>query len=481
MVLKFKDGITPEDVILKILQAEDTTIILLSETSQIDKPKEIGIVVFVLQITFAEKFKDAFDRSGLPLSSDNVIILKFFVYNHNPISTQIVDNEVNTQTTLALQTSSQQICPSVLYCKDIKEDTIDDAIYALLKRNRAEKKSDILNRAEPNKILGGTMYHYISLTNISSLKFDDCKKKAFFMEFVSCKTLLEFCEISENFNMGNSVTSIDGIPLTIGHTPNTPNLVLGLDNRSFKTMALHYVTLKLFKLNCIHGDLHASNVYVLLDGTNIVFLVIDLGNGKIDVHLQLKLHEITDKTTQIEVDDTLVFNLRRIFCIKGKPPLDHAKRLAQLYLELEPLKPDTVINPIIDKKIYNKSYFDAAVMINMCVEIDGHYDSTFLTYVTMRRDIFIPLYCCYKDLITEQMCDQIIEQCLYPIIDTQPEPKRAKTTGGSFIYKNRINKFIASKQINNKSKKSKKRKNKTINRKNSRKITRKKLKNRRQK
>jgi hypothetical protein len=132
MVVKFSAGNTPEDVILAILQARDTEIILLSENH-----KYKGVSAFILQITVAERFKDAFDRSGLPLSSDNVIILKFFVYNDNPISGQIVDNEVTTHEKLALQTSSGQICPSFLYCKDIKEDTIDDAIYSLLKRNRA--------------------------------------------------------------------------------------------------------------------------------------------------------------------------------------------------------------------------------------------------------------------------------------------------------------------------------------------------------
>jgi len=82
--------------------------------------------------------------------------------------------------------------------------------------------------------------------------------------------------------------------------------------------------------------------------------------------------------------------------------------------------------------------------------------------LTRQSDIFTPLYCCYKDSTTQERSNQIIEQCLYPIIDTQPEPKRAKTTGGSSIYKNRINKFIASKQINNKSKKSKKSKKRKI-------------------
>lgn len=468
MVLKFKDGITPEDVILEILQAPDTKIILLSETQEIDKDKEIGIVVFVLQITFAKRFTVSFDRRGLPLSSGNVIILKFFVYLDNHINTQIVDNEVNTQTRLALQEISQQICPSVLYCKDITGDAIDNAINDLLNRNKAEKKSNILSRAEPNIMLGDNMYHYIS-TKISRLTGNDCKKKAFFMEFFSCKTLLEFCEIPENFNMGNSVTSIDGIQVTIGHTPNTTNSVLGLDKDSFKKMTLHYVTLKLFKFNCIHGDLHASNVYVLLDDTNIVFLVIDLGHGKIDDNLQLKLYEVPIPQ-KANIEDTLNFNLARTLCIKGQPAKIHAIRLTNLYLEL---KPDTVIKPIIDNKIVNNSYFDAVVMINMCIDQSSLSTSTFLTYLTKQCDIFTPLYCCYKDLKTETMCNQIIEQCLYT--RTESTLKSAMITDGGTVYKNRINKFIASKQIN---RKSKKRKNKTINRKKSRKITRKKLNNR---
>jgi hypothetical protein len=348
-----------------------------------------------------------------------------------------------------------------------------------------------LNRAEPNKILGGTMYHYISSTNISSLKFDDCKKKAFFMEFFSCKSLLNFCNISRYFAEGQPVTSIDNIQLKIGHTPNTQNYVLGLDSRSFKTMALHYVTLKLFKLNCIHGDLHDSNVYVLLDGTNIVFLVIDFGNGKIDDTLSLKLYKIPaiqDYKDYTQEDKKKAMNwlldlLLQKKCFRTK---DHAIYLTSNYLHLLTfldVADDMYqsIKILIDNKRISRDYFKAAIYINMCVEINSYFPSTFSEHIEVGQFAYASLYSCYKDLITEQMCNQIIEQCLYPIIDTQPEPKRAKTTGGGFIYKNRINKFIASKQINNKSKKSKKIKNKTINRKKSRKITRKKLKNRRQK
>jgi len=498
MVLKFKDGITPEDVILEILQAPDTTIILLSETHQIDKPKEIGIVVFVLQITFAERFKDAFDRSGLPLSSDKVIILKFFVYNDNPISGQIVDNEVNTQTRLALQETSQQICPSVVYDKDITGDIIDNAIYDLLHNRNAIIKVSSVTGIVTNEDKLITMYAYI-LSYIKSCfptqeTFDILKKKAFFMEFFSCKSLRNFCDIPQYFAEGQPVTSIDGIPLTIGHTPNTPNLVLGLDNRSFKTMALHYVTLKLFKLNCIHGDLHASNVYVLLDGTNIVFLVIDFGNGKIDDNLRLKLYKIPviqgykDYTPENKKKamNWLLDLLLQKNCFRTK---DHAIYLTSNYLHLltfSDVADDMYkyIKILSDNKRISRDYFKAAIYINMCVEINSYFPSTFSKHIEVGQFAYASLYSCYKDLITEQMCNQIIEQCLYPIIDTKPEPKRAKTTGGGFIYKNRINKFIASKQINNKSKKSKKskkRKNKTINRKKSRKITRKKLQNRRQK
>ena len=94
--LKFIHGKKPEYVILEILQAPDTTIILLSENH-----KSTGVSAFVLQITFAERFKDAFDRSGLPLynivSSDKVIILKFFVYNHNYLQNPIHQLHQNFQ------------------------------------------------------------------------------------------------------------------------------------------------------------------------------------------------------------------------------------------------------------------------------------------------------------------------------------------------------------------------------------------------
>ena len=494
--LKFIDGNKPEDVILEILQDHDTTIILVSENQQVDKNKGIGILAFVLQITFAEKFKDAFDRRGLPLyntvSSDKVIILKFFVYNHNSISGQIVDNEVETQKRPDALTSSQQICPSVLYCKDIEETiqegTIDHAIYAFLRSKKAIRKVSSASGIVTNEEKYMTMYDYISSISLqffsSTALFDSLKKKAFFMEFFSCKSLLNFCDIPQYFNEGKLVTSIDGITLTIDHTPNTPNLVLGLDNRSFKTMALHYVTLKLFKFNCIHGDLHVSNVYVLLDGTNIVFLVIDFGNGKIDDNLRLKLYKIPviqgykDYTLELQrkAQAWLYGQLLQKNCFRTT---DHAIYLTSNYLHLLTISDVTddmyqYIKILSDNKIISRDYFKEAIYINMCVEINSYFPSTFSKHIEVGQFAYASLYSCYKDLTTEQMCNQIIEQCLYPIIDTQQtqqEPKRAKTSGGDSVYKNIINKFIVSKQIN---RKSKKRKNKTKNTKKSRKITRKK-------
>jgi hypothetical protein len=509
--LKFSAGNTPEDVILAILQARDTEIILLSENH-----KYKGVSAFILQITVAERFKDAFDRSGLPLyskqSNKTVIILKFFVYNDDPKSALKVNNEVSTQERLDAQTSSQQICPSVLYCKDIEEvtveGTIDKALYDLLQHPdcKAVLKNNEVSTTVTYKRYNETMYNYISMMTEAwfSVAFNSLKKKAFFMEFFSCKSLLEFCKIPQYFAEGQPVTSIDGIQLKIGHTPNTQNYVLGLDTDSFITMALHYVTLKLFKFNCIHGDLHASNVYVLLDGTNIVFLVIDLGDGNISSpKLRLRVTTIDgiivqDTPSDLQDNNSLIIEklkannvLReeseyntRYFEKLNDYQKNKLKMLAKLYATLIEFKARNV--SIFDHISYQiegmKLYFEAAVMINMCIEYKSPFTSTFKSHVDVKEQYaYTPLYCSYKDETTLQIFNQIIEQCLYPRTETEIPPKIAKTNGGSFIYKNRINKFIASKQINNKSKKSKKRKNKTINRKKSRKITRKKLQNRRQK
>jgi hypothetical protein len=489
--LKFTAGNTPEDVILAILQDDSTTIVFISENHNYR-----GVSVFIFKITVAEKFKYTFDRSGLPLytteSSKTVIILKFFVYNHDPTSALIVNNEVSTQERLASRTSSQQICPSVLYCKDIKDGTLDNAILNFLKHNQYNTVAAV---SQINQ--GKTMYQYIESQSERGHEqaFHSLKKKAFFMEFFSCKSLLNFCDIPQHFAEGKSVTSIDGIQLDIVTNRDNPKYVLGLDKDSFKKMALHYVTLKLFNFNCIHGDLHTSNVYVLLDDTNIVFLVIDLGDGKIDDNLQLKLDEIhLDKKLTIrdpkltdEVKyNVLYFNLSSKWCIRKNEDADY---LTRLYLEL--IKHDDAYNnmykyikTLIDNKTATTDYFRAAVIINMCIEINSPHSSIFAIHLGISIRTYMPVFCRHKDLATETMCNQIIEQCLYPRTETEIPPKIAKTNGGGSIYKNRINKFIASKQINNKSKKSKKskkRKNKTINRKKSRKITRKKLKNRRKK
>ena len=484
---------TIEEKLIEILQDQDTTIILVSCNQQLETDNGIGILAFVLQITFAEKFKAAFDRSGLPLyntvPSDKVIILKFFVYNHNPISGQIVDNEVETQRLLDLKTVSQQICPSVLYVKDIEETiqegTIDHAIYSFLRRKKAIIKVSSARGIVTNEEQYMYMYDYILSISLrffsSTAPFDSLKKKAFFMEFFSCKSLLNFCDIPQYFDEGKSVTSIDGITLTIDHIPNTPQYVLGLDKDSFKKMALHYVTLKLFKFNCIHGDLHASNVYVLLDGTNIVFLVIDFGNGKIGDDLQLKLYEIPhiigykDYTLehQREAKAWLYGQLFRKHCFRKK---EHAIYLLAIYVHLI-IFPDATadmykyIKTLIDNKTTITDMFKVAIIINMCVENNSLFPSTFSSHIEVGESAYAPLYCSYKDLKTQGMCNQIIEQCLYPITERELLPKRAKTTGGGSFYKNRINKFIVSKQIN---RKSKKRKNKTRNTKKSRKITMKK-------
>ena len=501
--LKFIHGKKPEYVILEILQAPDTTIILLSENH-----KSTGVSAFVLQITFAERFKDAFDRSGLPLynivSSDKVIILKFFVYHDNPTIALKVNNEVETQRLLDLKTVGQQICPSVLYCKDIEEGTIagtiDKALYDLLQRPdcKAVLKNNMVSTTVTYTRYEATMYEYISIRigqYFPQMAFNSLKKKAFFMEFFSCKSLLDFCKIPQYFAEGMSVTSIDGIPLTIDHTHNTTGLVLGLDPDSFITMALHYVTLKLFKFHCIHGDLHASNVYVLLDGPDIVFLVIDLGYGNISSsRLKLTITIIDDiivKETALQYNKNLLEQkLQRKNDVREQTEdntqyfgrlNDYQKTnlltLAELYARLITLKARNA--SIFDDIFYNikieKLYFNAAVMINMCIAYISPFTSTFKSHVDHKEEYaYTPLYCCYKDEPTLQRFTQIIEQCLYSKIDTQQEPKIAKTTGGGSFYKNRINKFIVSKQINRKSKKSKKRKNKTRNTKKSRKITMKK-------
>ena len=406
---------------------------------------------------------------------------------------------METQRLLDLKTVGQQICPSVLYVKDIEEGTIagtiDKALYDLLKNN-------MVSTTVTYTRYDATMYEYISRMierYFPQMAFNSLKKKAFFMEFFSCKSLLNFCKIPQNFEEGKSVTSIDDIPLTIDHTPNTTGLVLGLDTDSFITMALHYVTLKLFKFHCIHGDLHASNVYVLLDGTNIVFLVIDLGNGIISSsRLKLTITFIDDikvKDTALQYNKNLLGQkLQRKNDVREQTEdntryfgrlNDYQKTnlltIAELYARLIQLRARNA--SIFDDIFYNieigKLYFNAAVMINMCIAYNSPFTSTFNSHVDLEEGYaYTHLYCSYKDEPTLQRFNKIIEQCLYSKIDTQQPPKIAKTTGGGSFYKNRINKFIVSKQINRKSKKSKKRKNKTRNTKKSRKITMKKRRNR---
>lgn len=146
------------------------------------------------------------------------------------------------------------------------------------------------------------------------------------------------------------------------------------------------------------------------------------------------------------------------------------KLLLELYDRVKTTATETNIYTTIKRHIQDKNYLNAVCIIGMC-RVLTKYKSPFHFY--LNKPIGSPYSNMYELIPPEELVayKTIITGVLYT----------PTSEGGSSIYKNRINKFIASKQINNKSKKSKKRKKKTINRKKSRKITRKKLQNRRQK
>jgi hypothetical protein len=459
-VLQFinEDETIQKGVILDILQEEDTRFDLISPTTEDlrlrPERKSNEPIGFVFKIIFNGKFMSSFTYKTFPETT--VIMLKFFTYNTQGDYLDVVD-EINTQKQLAQTSPEKPLCPSYLYHQNITDDDDDEISKALsskfLSQHLIENKIPDTTR---------TIQEYI----IYAKKSSSFNVTVFFMEFLPCSSLLNFCGKSENFRSGrNAITLEDKVVIqTVDEST-----VFGLYNVSFTTMALHLITIKLFKLGFIHNDLHASNVYVFIDANNnMVIMVIDLGSG---------CFKITPTTT-IEFDKIPTIDKLPATALTEmlKPKYDTQditldvilKQIAFIYIYLKNNIEYGQMYTTITEELAKPSpnYTKAVFMIKMCKRITlntreiTRWHSQFYAHVV---DI---TYMGYNPIFDSPQ--NPILMSIYSIVF-----KESSRGGIAFYKKTTVPTLMY--------RKSKKRKKKTINRKKSRKITRKKLKNRRQK
>ena len=466
-VLQFtsQDETIQKEALLAILNHQETKI------SKIHEDSRDGIV-FVFKITFDSNFQHYFRPSSLikvEPSSTKVIILKFFVYTCKQLDTGTYGydmdqytREINIAKELGAQANVDPICPSFLYEVSITQfgsvEHDSNSLFSLLKLNledeEAEKGVGTLYDDIESYTLKAFNRDYERLTQKAEIdSLSSLSGRLLFMEFFDCCTLLDFCDkdkIHYSSASSSHLTSINGRDLQEASSIHLENTLFGLSKKSFMTLVIHLLSLQLFDLRCIHGDLHPNNVFIFVENEDIKLKIIDFGRSK---------YWATEAEMEAELElDTDI------------PRATTNKLLLELYDRVKTTATETNIYTTIKRHIQDKNYLNAVCIIGMC-RVLTKYKSPFHFY--LNKPIGSPYSNMYELIPPEELVayKTIITGVLYT----------PTSEGGSSIYKNRINKFIASKQINNKSKKSKKRKKKTINRKKSRKITRKKLQNRRQK
>ena len=417
-------------------------------------------IVCVFKITFsADKAIYFSEDSSIHGIGNKVIILKFFVYSVKQINQDEptkygYDNdqytrEISIATILGGQTIADPICPSFLYEESIdmfhkaKPDSLVESItdFLLDIDEVVDFCLDSFNE-EFRKIPGGK----------ECTKFMALGGRLLFMEFFECCTLYEF-RISQEA----PPTSINGRRLLVPSSEVKLNGLFGLSIASFKTLVIHLMTLQLFASRCIHGDLHHKNVFIVSKEGDLKVKVIDFGRSK---------YWDKDTTMRTELQLDLDIDIYRVTTTTTRPR-PRIESLLKLYETVKRKGPD--VYTTIKQHIAHYEFIEASHIIGMCKALPEH-NSPFFSYA---KD---PLYYSemYYDIPLSELdaYNKIIEQCLDPITVDESLLKRTEPNGsGGSFYKNRINKFIVSKQIN---RKSKKRKNKTRNTKKSRKITMKK-------
>jgi len=457
-VLQFtsQDETIQKGVILDILQAEDTRFDLISKTTKELRPdrKSNEPLAFVFKIQFNEKFMSSFTYKTFPETTE--ILVKFFTYNTEGEYLDVLD-EINTQKQLAQTSPEKPLCPSYLYHQNITGDDDDEISKALSSKFLSQHL--IENKIPDNT---RTIQEYIIYAK-QSLSFN---VTVFFMEFLPCLSLHDFCRKSENFSLGRDATTLEDKAMTQTDEETT---VFGLNSISFTTMALHLITIKLFKLGFIHNDLHASNVYVFIDANNnMVIMVIDLGSGcfkitptitiefdEIPEIRNLSIEELSDKLkSKYETQDSTLYDILKQIAFTYrhiKFNIDDGQMYDTIIKELNKPKPD-----------YTKAVF----MIKMCKRKTLNTREIPKWHSQFYAHVVDTTYMGYNPIFDSPQKSILMN--IYSIVF-----KESSRGGIAFYKKTTVPTLMY--------RKSKKRKNKTINRKKSRKITRKKLQNRRQK
>ena len=277
-VLQFisEDETIQKEALIAILNHVKTIISLIYKNNR-------DGIVFVFKITFDKQFQDYFRKnSSIHRLDHTVIILKFFVYTVKQIN-QVEPpqygydkdkyiREIRIAKELGAQTKNDPICPSYLYEESIEHfgsvEQDSNSLYSLLKSNLeySYKTQGALYDDIQYEALKAFNPKYTRLTQKEEIEsLSSLGGRLLFMEFFDCCTLREFCENGYYERAIEApVTSINGCYLDEASNRHVLNTLFGLSKESFMTLVIHLLTLQLFGLCCIHGDLHPNNVLFLL-------------------------------------------------------------------------------------------------------------------------------------------------------------------------------------------------------------------------
>jgi serine/threonine protein kinase len=467
-VLQFisEDETIQKEALIAILDHDKTII------SLIHKDNRDGIV-FVFKITFDSQFQHYFRRNSL---GHQVIILKFFVYTVKQINQDKPPQygydkdqyirEIRIAKELGAQTNSDPICPSYLYQESIEHfgraEQDRNSLYSLLKSNldNSDKARITLYDEIQRYTLEAFNPKYTKLTHNQEItSLSSLRGGLLFMEFFDCCTLREFCETIHYERASEApVISINGCNLDEASNRHVPNTLFGLSKESFMTLVIHLLTLQLFELRCIHGDLHPKNVFIFVENGDIKLKIIDFGRSKYwttkaDMEAELKLDiDISDIP---DIHDKSV-----ISAIYDETTARVLVKLVELYNNVKTTEAN--VYTTISKHIAKQEFSEASCIIDMCKVLNEH-KSPLWHY--LKNPIGSPYSNMYNFILPPELVayKTIIKRVLYtPIIEG----------GISFYKKTKVPILMYRKS--KKSKKSKKRKNKTKNTKKSRKITMKK-------
>jgi len=385
--VSFTDETNKQELILKILNSESTTInkIALVHDTEEKRPKYI-MSTGIFEITFDRKTFGQNFKNNPP----NVLLIKVFK--------DCIDIEVNNEITIHNEIASKinmiPIAPSILFY-----DTITEAFYESCTENMLRKNTDFRN--------------IIKLSEPDPQKPLNRVHKIVVMEFIECQTYLKFVDtFTSSYNyylmihngVGNNMISQFYDSNKIKDKSIFSFTILGINiDLTLKELGMfftYYLASVLAVENYHHGDLHARNVMIcsnlrgsnlrgspnkkpLQDINNLEILpvkvtpfLIDFGRAGEITNDKLKLDivensylekiglTITD-TEFIENDDSIEESLRNSYII-----------LSTIYLNA--LQNKSAIADYVKTLLGQKNYVDAILTLNMCINttIIGNMDET---------------------------------------------------------------------------------------------------------